>query len=203
MFYSFGVAFRYCKYTWVSSYPALAKMQCISDHRNGAKTHDQGRNHRGQQQSGERIKHARNHGHAERVVQKSGHQVLLHVGDRPYRERTRNSAAREAAEASAKATKRRLMSAVPLIALVAVLGFQYDALRFWAIGPSQAAVSADLDAALNQATIDVRAYKLRTGALPEKLPNAALSAVVTYKKTGQGSAELTARIGSETKTKRI
>jgi hypothetical protein len=112
-------------------------------------------------------------------------------------------ATQEATEAGAKATKRRVMTLLPVLALVAVIGFQYNTLRFWTIGPSQKAVRADLEAALTQAAIDVKAYQLRTGAMPDKLPNAALGSVVTYKKTGQRNAVLIAKVGKETKVKRI
>jgi hypothetical protein len=125
------------------------------------------------------------------------------AAERHLQQASSERAAREAAEAGAKATKRRAMAVLPVLALVAVLGVQYDTLRFWTIGPSQAAVRADLEAALTQAAIDVKAYQLRTGAMPDKLPNAALAGVVTYKKTSRDNAVLIAKVGKETKVKRI
>jgi hypothetical protein len=129
--------------------------------------------------------------------------VSAQAAERDLQQASSERAAREAAEAGAKATKRRVMAILPVLALVAVLGFQYDTLRFWTIGPSQKAVRTDLDAALTQAAIDVKAYQIRTGAMPDKLPNAALAGVVTYKKVGPGNAVLIAKVGKETKVKRI
>ncbi len=57
--------------------------------------------------------------------------------------------------------------------------------------PQQGALACargtDLEAALTQAAIDVKANQIRTGAMPDKLPNAALIA----------------KVGKETKVKRI
>ena len=112
--------------------------------------------------------------------------------------------ARESAQTQGGAnSKRLLLLLLPLALLLGAAAMQYESISFWLLGPSAAAVQKDLDSALNQAAIDVKTYQLRTGALPAKLPNAALADIVAYRKDGKGKAVLTATIGQASKELRI
>lgn len=114
----------------------------------------------------------------------------------------RIAAAQQKRRASARSALQtlilRVIAVIAVIGWAAVLFWQKDELRYWLAGPSIQTVRADLESLLAETAQEVDAYRERTGALPDQLPNPALANLVTYRLAGDDHYILKATLGPVT-----